>query len=286
MATPFGYGIRRFAARPQTDRKSGAHARPPAGRVNGPAARRPQPPRTLGRCPPSSTSRRTSSRESTTRRACARPAGAGDRRRPEGHDPAGRGGHQPVPRRRAGCRCVASSTHCARDPRFAGARRRRRAGPPRSRSRKMLVKVKREIIRMDHPTIRPDAGRAPAVAPATLRRWLDAGPRRRRAARSCCSTRATPSRSTTARSRARSTGASSGSPSFRMPLAAHRAELAGQDGRQLLHRRHPLREGRAVPARRGGRRVPARWRHPRVLRAGRRRSLDAASASSSTSARR
>jgi len=41
--------------------------------------------------------------------------------------------------------------------------------------RRMLVKVKREIIRMDHPTIRPDAERAPAVAPATLRRWLDEG---------------------------------------------------------------------------------------------------------------
>jgi len=40
---------------------------------------------------------------------------------------------------------------------------------------KMLVKVKREIIRMDHPTIRPEAGRAPAVGPATLRRWLDQG---------------------------------------------------------------------------------------------------------------
>ncbi|MDN3495260.1 sulfurtransferase [Planococcus sp. APC 4015] len=40
---------------------------------------------------------------------------------------------------------------------------------------KMLVKVKREIIRMDHPTVRPDDGRAPAVAPATLRRWLDDG---------------------------------------------------------------------------------------------------------------
>ncbi|KHK98679.1 hypothetical protein LK09_07025 [Microbacterium mangrovi] len=40
---------------------------------------------------------------------------------------------------------------------------------------RMLVKVKREIIRMDHPTIRPEAGRAPAVAPETLRRWLDAG---------------------------------------------------------------------------------------------------------------
>ncbi|MFQ6708274.1 sulfurtransferase, partial [Bordetella pertussis] len=36
--------------------------------------------------------------------------------------------------------------------------------------RKLLVKVKREIIRMDHPAIRPEAGRAPAVDAATLRR--------------------------------------------------------------------------------------------------------------------
>ena len=47
--------------------------------------------------------------------------------------------------------------------------------------KKMLVKVKREIIRMDHPAIQPDfsrtdgLGRAPAVAPATVRRWLDQG---------------------------------------------------------------------------------------------------------------
>lgn len=41
--------------------------------------------------------------------------------------------------------------------------------------RKMLVKVKREIIRMDHPAIRPAGGRAPAVDPATLRRWLTDG---------------------------------------------------------------------------------------------------------------
>jgi UPF0176 protein len=34
--------------------------------------------------------------------------------------------------------------------------------------RKMLVKVKREIIRMNHPTIRPAAGRAPAMPAA---RW-------------------------------------------------------------------------------------------------------------------
>ncbi len=41
--------------------------------------------------------------------------------------------------------------------------------------RKLLVKVKREIIRMDRPAIRPSGGRAPAVAPDTLRRWLDQG---------------------------------------------------------------------------------------------------------------
>ncbi len=41
--------------------------------------------------------------------------------------------------------------------------------------RKMLVKVKREIIRMNHPSIRPAAGRAPSVTPATAKRWLDQG---------------------------------------------------------------------------------------------------------------
>jgi UPF0176 protein len=44
---------------------------------------------------------------------------------------------------------------------------------------KMLVKVKNEIIRMNHPTIRPDRvgsqGRAPAVDAPTLKRWLDQG---------------------------------------------------------------------------------------------------------------
>ena len=40
---------------------------------------------------------------------------------------------------------------------------------------RMLVKVKREIIRMNHPAIRPQQKRAPALAAATLRRWLDQG---------------------------------------------------------------------------------------------------------------
>ncbi len=41
--------------------------------------------------------------------------------------------------------------------------------------RRLRVKVKREIIRMDLPQIRPQAGRAPAVDARTLARWLDRG---------------------------------------------------------------------------------------------------------------
>ena len=41
--------------------------------------------------------------------------------------------------------------------------------------KKMLVKVKGEIIRMNHPAIQPASGRAPAVDAHTVKRWLDAG---------------------------------------------------------------------------------------------------------------
>jgi UPF0176 protein len=41
--------------------------------------------------------------------------------------------------------------------------------------RKLLVKVKREIIRMNHPAVQPAQGRAPAVDAATANRWLDQG---------------------------------------------------------------------------------------------------------------
>lgn len=41
--------------------------------------------------------------------------------------------------------------------------------------RKLLVKVKREIIRMNHPAIQPAQGRAPSVAAKDLKRWLDQG---------------------------------------------------------------------------------------------------------------
>jgi UPF0176 protein len=60
------------------------------------------------------------------------------------------------------------------DPRFAGIPLRRSLSVTVP-YRRLAVKCKREIIRMDRPAIRPQAGRAPALDAATLRRWLDAG---------------------------------------------------------------------------------------------------------------
>lgn len=40
---------------------------------------------------------------------------------------------------------------------------------------RMLVKLKAEIITMKNPLIQPENGRAPAVEPKTLKRWLDQG---------------------------------------------------------------------------------------------------------------
>jgi UPF0176 protein len=60
------------------------------------------------------------------------------------------------------------------DPRFAGLEVKESwsHGQPFG---KLLVKVKREIIRMNHPAIQPAQGRAPAVDAATAKRWLDQG---------------------------------------------------------------------------------------------------------------
>jgi UPF0176 protein len=61
-----------------------------------------------------------------------------------------------------------------RDPRFAALefKESRSAGMPFKR---WNVKQKAEIIRMNHPTIQPQAQRAPAVDAATLARWLGNG---------------------------------------------------------------------------------------------------------------
>jgi len=41
--------------------------------------------------------------------------------------------------------------------------------------KKMLIKIKSEIIRMNHPAIRPEIGRANFIAPQKLKEWLDRG---------------------------------------------------------------------------------------------------------------
>jgi UPF0176 protein len=60
------------------------------------------------------------------------------------------------------------------DPRFTGLH----AKESWSREQpfgKLRVKVKREIIRMNHPAIQPAHGRAPSVDAHTVKRWLDQG---------------------------------------------------------------------------------------------------------------
>jgi len=64
--------------------------------------------------------------------------------------------------------------HLQADPRFAGLQPKESLSnePPFKR---MRVRLKKEIITMKHPLIQPEAGRAPSVAPATLKKWLDRG---------------------------------------------------------------------------------------------------------------
>ncbi|KRF02180.1 hypothetical protein ASG87_11985 [Frateuria sp. Soil773] len=60
------------------------------------------------------------------------------------------------------------------DPRFAGLEAKESPSDAAPFGR-LRVRLKKEIITMRQPAIRPEGGRAPALAPATLRRWLDRG---------------------------------------------------------------------------------------------------------------
>ena len=101
---------------------------------------------------------------------------------------------------------------------------------------------------MNHPAIRPQAERAPAVDAATLARWLDAGPRRRRPAGGDAGhAQRLRGRPRPLRRRARLAPVALQRVPGRAALA-HRDAAARQDGGELLHRRHPLREGGAVHA--------------------------------------
>ena len=64
--------------------------------------------------------------------------------------------------------------HLHADPRFAdlAPKESLSAEPP---FKKMRVRLKKEIITMKMPLIRPEAGRAPAIAAARLKKWLDRG---------------------------------------------------------------------------------------------------------------
>ncbi|HXD04530.1 MAG TPA: sulfurtransferase [Burkholderiaceae bacterium] len=64
--------------------------------------------------------------------------------------------------------------HLREDVRFADLHAKESRSPSQP-FRRLRVKLKREIIRMDHPAIRPHEARAPAVDAKTLARWLDAG---------------------------------------------------------------------------------------------------------------
>jgi UPF0176 protein len=60
------------------------------------------------------------------------------------------------------------------DARFAGLQAKESWSSARPFKR-LRVRIKREIIRMDHPAIQPDQGRAPAIEAPTVKRWLDQG---------------------------------------------------------------------------------------------------------------
>lgn len=65
-------------------------------------------------------------------------------------------------------------TYLRSDPRFSDLQPKESltSHPP---FRKLRVRLKKEIITMKHPLIKPEASRAPSVTPARLKTWLDRG---------------------------------------------------------------------------------------------------------------
>jgi UPF0176 protein len=64
--------------------------------------------------------------------------------------------------------------HLRADPRFADLQPKESVSAEQP-FKKTRVRLKKEIITMKHPLIRPEEGRAPSVAAATLKQWLDRG---------------------------------------------------------------------------------------------------------------
>ena len=134
-----------------------------------------------------------------------------------------------------------------KDRRFAGLDQKRHVAPVAPFGR-LRVRFKREIIRMDQPAVRPAVGRAPSVDAVTLRRWLDRGH---------CDAGRPLVMLDTRNDFEVDAGAFDGAldwqlqrfSQFPQALRAQHASAAWQDRGQLLHRRHPLRKGRAVDVR-------------------------------------
>ena len=203
-------------------------------------------------CPPfpcpSSTSPPTASSSSTTCPRCATAS------RPAPRPPASRA-RCCSPTRASTCSWPARSRRCAAGSRGALHAEPPFAGLPTKDSfsdtmpfRRLKVKIKNELIRMNHPTIQPQQGRAASVRAGDARALARAGPRRRRpragAARH-------PQRVRGRRRHLRGRARLAHRQVQRLPRRVRRPprRARGQDGGELLHRRHPLREGRAVHAR-------------------------------------
>ena len=138
---------------------------------------------------------------------------------------------------------------------------------------RMRVRLKKEIITMRMPTIRPEGGRAPSVAPATLQRWLAQGHDDDGRDVVLLDTR---------NDYETDVGLFDNAVDYRIgsftdfpsALAADRARYENKTVVSYLHRRHPLRKsGAAYAGHRHGPRVPAGRRHPEVLRGNRRLAL-------------
>ena len=139
--------------------------------------------------------------------------------------------------------------------------------------KKLLVKVKPEFIRMNHPAIRPTAGRAPSVDAATLKRWLDQGHDDTGRPVVTLDTR---------NAFEVDVGTFDGAIDWRIgkftdfprALIDHQLVLAGKTVVSFLHWRNSLRKGGDLHARsRRGARFSAGWRHFEVPRDGRAKPL-------------
>ena len=174
--------------------------------------------------------------------------------------------------------------HLRADPRLADLQPKESLSsePPFKR---MRVRLKKEIITMKHPLIRPETGRAPAVAATTLKKWLDRGTDDEGRPVVMLDTRNDyeVAAGTFANAVDYNIGVFSEFPPL---LAAAPRRLRRENRGVILHRRHPLRKSRHPHE--GDRHracVSARRRHSQIFRGGWAARITTAIALCSTNAR-